>query len=289
MAEGLGFASFTGACRSHGTTTSYLVWRSIWSDLLELDTSLPIAEQAAQLTRRIARRDGGSGQRAPLLGPVVNLPMPDSELTAALDPQGRDELLRALLLECLRDRAAAAPLLLVLDDCHWIDPASYGLLEFLGQHIANQSLLILVIARPPAGDSSPLATLSQLPRFTELRLGELAGADAERLVGLRLRQRYGADTVPAPEVVRRITERGEGNPFYLEELVNYLHSRGIDPGDPRALASLELPDGLQRLVMARIDRLSEGEKATIKVASVIGRWCRARWIAESYPPTGRPE
>jgi class 3 adenylate cyclase/tetratricopeptide (TPR) repeat protein len=289
MAEGLGFASFTGACRSHGTTTSYLVWRSIWSDLLELDTSLPIAEQAAQLTRRIARRDGDSGQRTPLLGPVVNLPMPDSELTAALDPQGRDELLRALLLECLRDRAAAAPLLLVLDDCHWIDPASYGLLEFLGQQVADQSLLILVIARPPAGDSSPLATLSQLPRFTELRLGELAGADAERLVGLRLRQRYGADTVPAPEVVRRITERGEGNPFYLEELVNYLHGQGIDPRDPRALASLELPDGLQRLVMARIDRLSEGEKATIKVASVIGRRCRARWIAESYPPAGRPE
>jgi class 3 adenylate cyclase/predicted ATPase len=289
MAERLGFASFTGACRSHGATTSYLVWRSIWNDLLELDTSLPIAEQAAQLTRRIALLDGGSGQRAPLLGPVVNLPMPDSELTAALDPQSRDELLRSLLLECLRDRTATAPLLLVLDDCHWIDPASYALLEFLGQHIAEQPVLILVIARPPAGDSSPLATLSQVPRFTELRLGELAGADAERLVGLRLRQRYGADIVPTPEVVRRITDRGEGNPFYLEELVNYLHSRGIDPRDPRALASLELPDGLQRLVMARIDRLSEGEKATIKVASVIGRWCRARWVAESYPPAGRPE
>ena len=133
MAEGLGFASYAGACRSHGTTTSYLVWRSIWSDLLELDTSLPIAEQAAQLTRRIARRDGGSGQRAPLLGPVVNLPMPDSELTASLDPQHRDELLRSLLLECLRDRTATAPLLLVLEDCHWIDPASYVLLEFLGR------------------------------------------------------------------------------------------------------------------------------------------------------------
>ena len=289
MTEGLGFASYTGACRSHGTATSYLVWRSIWSDLLELDTSLPIAEQAAQLTRRIGLLDGGSGQRAPLLGPVVNLPMPDSELTAPLDPQSRDELLRSLLLECLRDRTARAPLLLVLDDCHWIDPASYALLEFLGQHIADQPVLILAIARPPAGDSSPLASLSQLGRFTELRLGELAGVDAELLVGLRLRQRYGADTVAAPEVVRRVTERGDGNPFYLEELVNYLHSRGIDPRDPRALASLELPDGLQRLLMARIDRLSEGEKATIKVASVIGRWCRARWIAESYPPAGPPE
>jgi class 3 adenylate cyclase/tetratricopeptide (TPR) repeat protein len=289
MAEELGFASYTGACRSHGTTTSYLVWRSIWSDLLELDASLPIADQAAQLTRRIAGRDGGSGQRAPLLGPVVNLPMLDSELTASLDPQSRDELLRSLLLECLRSRTVAAPLLLTLEDCHWIDPASYALLEFLGQHVADQRVLILVIARRPAGDPSPLASLSQLPRFTELRLGELARVDAERLVGLRLRQRYGADTVAAPEVVRRLTERGEGNPFYLEELVSYLHARGIDPRDRGALSSLELPDGLQRLVMARIDQLSEGEKATIKVASVIGRWSRARWISESYPPAGQPE
>jgi predicted ATPase/class 3 adenylate cyclase len=289
MAEGLGFASYTGACRSHGTATSYLVWRSIWSDLLELDTSLAIAEQVAQLTRRVARRDGDSGQRAPLLGPVVNLSMPDSELTASLDPQNRDELLRSLLLECLRGRTATGPLLLVLEDCHWIDPASYALLEFLGQTVADQRVLILVIARRTVGDVSPLASLSQLPQVTEVQLSELASGDAERLVGLRLRQRYGADTAAAPEVVRRLTDRGEGNPFYLEELVSYLHDRGIDPGDPRALSTLELPDGLQRLVMARIDQLSEGEKAAVKVASVIGRRSRARWISESYPPAGTPE
>jgi len=289
MAEGLGFAVSAGACRSHGTTTSYLVWRSIWRDLLELDAALPIAEQRARLIEQITRRDGGSGQRALLLGPVVNLPMPDNEFTAPLDPQTRDELLRSLLLDCLHDRAATAPLLLVLDDCHWIDPASHALLEFLARHVADQPILILVIARRTVGGSSPLASLSQLPHFSELRLAELASADAERLVGLRLRQRYGAGTVVAPDVVRRIVDRGEGNPFYLEELVSYLHARGIDPRDARALATLELPGGLQRLVMARIDQLSEGEKATIKVASVIGRRFRARWISENYPAAGRPE
>lgn len=289
MAEGLGFAVYVGACRSHGTTTSYLVWRSIWRDLLELDAALPIAEQRARLVDRITRRDGGSGQRAPLLGPVVNLPMPDNEFTAPLDPQTRDELLRSLLLECLHDRAATAPLLLVLDDCHWIDLASHALLEFLARNVADQPILILVIARRTVGGSSPLASLSQLPHFSELRLAELASADAERLVGLRLRQRFGADTVVAPDVVHRIVDRGEGNPFYLEELVSYLHARGIDPRDGRALATLELPGGLQRLVMARIDQLNDSEKATIKVASVIGRRFRARWISENYPAAGRPE
>ena len=52
------------------------------------------------------------------------------------------------------------------------------------------------------------------------------------------------------------------------------------------MASLELPDGLQRLVTARLDQLGEGEKATIKVASVIGRRFRASWISQGYPGGG---
>jgi class 3 adenylate cyclase/tetratricopeptide (TPR) repeat protein len=289
MAGQLGFAVFGGACRSHGTTTSYLVWRSIWRDLLELDTSLPIGDQQAQLVDRIARHVAGSRQRAPLLAPVVNIPVPDSELVAPLDPQTRDELLRSLLLECLRDLAASRPLLLVLEDCHWIDPASGALLEFLARSIGGQQVMLLVIARGTVDDSSPLASLPLLPGFAQLRLAELSGTDARRLVRLRLRERYGADATVAPGVVDRIAERGEGNPFYLGELVSYLHARGVDPRHPRGLATLDLPDGLQRLLMARLDQLSEGEKATIKVASVIGRRFRAGWISEAYPAAGGPQ
>lgn len=283
-----GFAVFGGASRSHGTTTSYLVWRSIWRDLLKLDTSLPIADQQVQLVDRIARHAAGSGQRAPLLAPVLNLPMPESELIAPLDPQTRDELLRSLLLECLRDLAASMPILLVLEDCHWIDPASAALLGFLARSISDLPVLILVIARGSVAGAPMLASLSQLPNFSELRLAELGSADAELLVGLRLRERYPWDATVDPAVIDRIAEQGEGNPFYLGELVNYLHAKGVDPRHPQALATLELPDGLQRLLMARLDQLGEGEKATIKVASVIGRRFRASWISNAYPAAGGP-
>jgi class 3 adenylate cyclase/tetratricopeptide (TPR) repeat protein len=285
VAVGLGFSVYGGACRSHGTAISYLVWRSVWRDLLELDTSLPIEEQQGHLTSRVASRDGGSGRRAPLLAPVLNLPMADSELTATLDPQTRDELLRFLLLDCLRDRAASGPLLLVLEDCHWIDPASQALLEFLARNLSDQPVLLLVTARGTAA-SSPLALL---PWFTEIGLDELATADAEQLVEQRLRHRYGAEAVLASDVVRRLADRGEGNPFYLEELVSFLHARGVDPRDSHTLTTLDLPDSLHRLVMARIDQLDEGEKATIKVASVIGRRFLARWISKAYPAAGQRE
>ena len=288
IAARLGFAAYGGACRSHGTTTSYLVWRSIWSGLLELDTSLPIAEQQARLAAWIARRDSGSPQRAPLLAPVVNLPMADSELTASLDPQLRDELLRSLLLGCLRGRARAGPLVLVLEDCHWIDPASLTLLEFLARNVADLPVLVVAVARATASGPSPLARLARLPHFTNLRVAELPATDAERLVGRQLHRRYGPGAVLAREIVRGIVARGEGNPFYLEELVSFVHARGVDPRDARTFAILDLPDGLHRLVMARIDQLSEAEKAIIKVASVIGRWFRAGWISGGYPAAGRP-
>jgi class 3 adenylate cyclase/tetratricopeptide (TPR) repeat protein len=287
IAESLGFMVYGGACRSLGTTTSYLVWRSIWRGLLDLDTSRPLAEQQAQLTAQVARRERGSGGRAPLLGPVLNLPMPDSELTAALDPQTRDELSRSLLLDCLRERAAR-PLLLVLEDCHWIDPASQALLKFLARNIGDQRVLIAVTARP-ATAPSPLASLSQLEWFSEIQLAELAAADAERLVVQRLRRWYGEDATLAPDLVRQLADRGGGNPLYLEELVSFLHAQGVDPHDGRTPATLDLPASLQRLMMARIDQLAEGEQATIKVASVIGRRFRPQWISGSYPAAGSPE
>ena len=72
------------------------------------------------------------------------------------------------------------------------------MLEFLGRNIAEQPVLILAIARRPTRGPSPLASLSQLARFTEVPLGELAGGAAEQLVGLRLRQHYGAGSAAAP-------------------------------------------------------------------------------------------
>ena len=245
--------------------------------------SLPIPEQRAQLVDQIARRAPDAAQRAPLLAPVVRFPMPDSPLVAALDPQTRDGLLRTLLLECLCDIASSTPTLLVLEDHHWIDPPSAALLEFLARSICGQRVLILVTARATSAGTSPA---TRLAHSSELHLRYLPRSEAELLVGLHVRRRDPTAADVDPGVLARIAEQGEGNPFYLEELVTYLHATGVDLRDPRAVAALELPDGLQRLLTARLDQLGEGEKATIKVASVIGRRFRASWIAQAYPGAG---
>ena len=212
--------------------------------------------------------------------------MPDSPLIAPLDPQTRDGLLRTLLLECLGGVASSTPVLLVLEDHHWIDPRSAALLEFLARRIGDLRVLILVTARAAAAGTSPA---TRLTRSSELHLRDLPRSDAERLVGLHVRKRYPAAAGVDPGVLARIADQGDGNPFYLEELVTYLHATGVDLRNPRAVAALELPDGLHRLLTARLDQLGEGEKAAIKVASVIGRRFRASWIAHAYPGAGGPQ
>jgi class 3 adenylate cyclase len=287
--ERLGFAVHGGACYSYGTTTGYLVWRPIVRGLLAVDSVLPSDEQRAQVASRMAAYGADWSERAPLLAPVLGLVTPESNLTRSLDPHTRSELLRSLLLDLVRRQAAAGPLLLVLEDCHWIDRPSMALLEFLARNTADLTVLMVVAARREGSGPMAVAQLGSLAHCTEVHLRDLSAAETEALAAERLGASFGEGVEPPARVVRGIAERSGGNPFHLEELVAFLHARGIDLSDLRQFADLELPDSLHRLVQARLDQLSEGEQAAVKVASVIGRVFRAQWLWGSYPQVGSPE
>ncbi|HEX5809286.1 MAG TPA: tetratricopeptide repeat protein, partial [Anaerolineales bacterium] len=80
--------------------------------------------------------------------------------------------------------------------------------------------------------------------------------------------------------------KSQGNPFFIEELINYLHDRGLNPYEVRALEVLELPASLQTLILSRMDQLTEPLKVTLKVASVIGRIFPFSWLYGYYPSLG---
>src|SRR6266536_2143529 len=223
------------------------------------------------------------GERAPLFAPVLNLPLRDSELTAPLDPSTRAELLHSLLLDVLRERARSGPLVLLLEDCHWIDPPSRTRLESLARNLVDGPVLFVVTARPTDTGSHPLEALARLPHFTEITLRELPTDAAVELARQRVRQLSGPGRDLPADTVSRVVERSGGNPFYLEELLSLVHSHG-----PSLPGALDLPNSVQRVVLATVDRLSEGEKAVVKVASVMPRF-RAEWIAACYPPAGPPD
>ena len=227
--------------------------------------------------------------RLPLLGAVLNLPIPDNDLTRSFDAKLRKTSLEALLVDCLRAYARTTPLLLVLEDCHWLDSLSHDLLEVLGRAMADLPVLLMMAYRPPELERLQAPRLSRLPHFTEIELAEFTPQEAERLIALKLRQFAGPQTEVPPTLVERITTRAEGNPFYIEELLNYLRDLGIAPQDNKALERLDLPTSLHSLILSRLDQRTESQKITLRVASVIGRLFKAALLWGFYPELGPPE
>ena len=226
----------------------------------------------------------------PVLSPLLDIPIEDNAFTGALEPKDRRNVLTAILEECLKSAAAEAPLLVVLEDLHWIDALSHDLLETLARVSAKLPVCFVLAYRPPETVRLLAPRVESLPFFTLVTLDKLTAAEAEQLIRAKLAQLLPARTGALPQaLVAQLTARTEGNPFYIEELLNYLHDRGINPYETSALSALELPSSLHTLILSRIDRLSELEKVTLKTASIIGRLFSLAWLYGYYPALGEAE
>ncbi len=283
-----GFYGYGGECQSYGTYTSYLVWQTLWRGFFGVDPSAPLDTQQHTLEKALREINPTLVQRLPLLGAVLNLSLPDNDLTRSLDPKQRKSSLHALLIEVLQARAQAHPILLVLEDCHWIDPLSRELIEEVGRAIAGSPVLMLLLYRPPDVQRLQLPDVEGLPYFSEIALDAFTPAEAERLITLKVQQFFGEREAPAA-FIQQVTEQAAGNPFYIEEILNYLQDLGVEPDDQAKLAQIDLPDSLYNLILSRIDQLNETQKITLKVASVIGRLFPAAMLWGVYPELGQVE
>jgi class 3 adenylate cyclase/tetratricopeptide (TPR) repeat protein len=277
-------AGYAGECQSFGTNSSYLVWRGIWRAFFGVDGSRPIQESVKQIEVVLRDVNPTLVRRLPLLGPALNLPIPDNELTASLDAKIRKSSLEAMLVVCLRAWATKEPILLLLEDCHWLDPLSHDLVEVIGRALGNLPVLMLLVYRPTLE-----MRVQPLPYFSKIELSEFTEEEAESLIGLKLAQFFGPDIEMPPGLLEQVSSKAAGNPYYIEELLNYLHDRGIDPQDTEALAALDLPNSLYSLVLSRVDQLTEKQNAALKVASVIGRLFPAAMLWGVYPELGKEE
>ena len=286
LARGRNVLGYGGECQSYGTSTSYLVWQNIWQGFFDLDPICSLTEQIESLEQQLSEIDPALLPRLPLLGAVLNLPIPDNDLTSSFDAKLRKESLESLLVDCLRKRARSVPLLLVLEDCHWLDPLSHDLLEVIGRAIVDLPVLIAIAYRPAQLNRLLAPRVGKLFHFTEIPLIDLPAEEIEQLVSLKLGQIYGEQSKLPQALIEKISRRAEGNPFYIEELLNYLHDRNIDPGQPEALEQIDLPDSLYSLILSRIDQLTENQKTLLKVASVIGRLFRVAILWGVYNQFG---
>ena len=276
------FHCLYGECHSYATSTSYLVWRTIWRGLLGVDGALSLEQQRQQAEAALTAVSPKLAPRLPLLQSILNLPIPDNDLTAPLDAELRKASLENLLVDVVRGLARKRPLCLILEDIQWIDPLSLELLQVIARNSSDIPLALLLTYRPHPQQHQE--TVRGFAHFTELVLAEFTADEAAELV--RVKGEMGEKRPLPPTLIQTITERAQGNPFYLDEMLNFIYEQQADIPD---VAQLELPDSLHNLLISRLDQLADEAKTTLKVASVVGRLFRADWLWGSYPQLGTPE
>jgi class 3 adenylate cyclase/tetratricopeptide (TPR) repeat protein len=269
-----------GRTLSFGRTISYWPFFEIIQQDAGIDSDDGEAERWAKLAARVTALFGEQTPEVlPYLASLLSYPVPEefAERVRHLDGEamGR-QVYRASRLYFGR-LAEERPLVVVFEDVHWLDGSSAALLEHLLPLTEKVPLLLCCVARPetntPLGALQALGRESYAERLTEIALWPLSADESTTLVCNLAR----LDGLPGT-LRAAILEKAEGNPFFVEEIVRSLidlgglvaESRGHYRVTERA-GRIDIPDTLQGVIMARVDRLDDQLKEVLRLASVIGR------------------
>ena len=284
-ARDAGVVVATGAGDAVERTTAYFAWRDLLARLLGRGHTLRGSELTAALTAFVADAPHLAA-RAPVLNAILPLQLPETPDTEAMPSEVRAAAIKDLVVALALAAAREAPLVLILDDVHWIDSASLDLAAALASRVLG---VLLVLASRPLEEPTATAVrrLMETANGTRLPLGPLGEAELPGLLANCL----GVSDVPQ-ELVAFILGRAEGHPFYSEELARALADAGMvtmAEGTCRlaigsaGLSAAEFPDTVHGVVSARIDRLPLDEQLMLKSASIIGRVFERRVLRDIYP------
>jgi class 3 adenylate cyclase/tetratricopeptide (TPR) repeat protein len=226
------------------------------------------SEQAARdkIAGRMLLLDESLRDALPLVFDFLSVPDPERPLLP-MEPEARQRQLYATVKRLMQARSQREPAVVLLEDLHWFDGGSEGVLEVLVDAARATRTLLVVNFRPEYHSD-----WMQKSYYQQLPLLPLEPAAIDEL----LHDLLGADPSLA-KLPARIRERTGGNPFFIEETVQGLAETGSLVGTRgayravRSAAELALPATVQAVLGARIDRLGEREKLVLQTAAVIGR------------------
>jgi class 3 adenylate cyclase/tetratricopeptide (TPR) repeat protein len=256
--------TLTVRCEQYDASTPYHPFRPLLSSLLAVDLNGGSAHNRDVLSGRLRQIDDELVPWAPLLSAPLDVAVDSTPEVDELEPSFRRARLHGFMGSLL-GRLIDAPTLIVFEDVHWMDEASSELLRHLGTQLSSRPWLVCTTRRAVDGGFAAAEGTPPLPALT-LRLEPLPPEDAKTLVEAAAGNRRLND-----EDLRAIADRGAGNPLFLQELAS---------GEERPEGAEELPETVEALVTARIDRLAPGDRALLRWASVLGTAFSGSLIAE---------
>jgi class 3 adenylate cyclase/tetratricopeptide (TPR) repeat protein len=270
----------SGRCRSYEHSWPYSVWLRMlrgWLGWREAERPVETAERLQQQAESLWADEWT--QHYPFLAAFLSLPLPEpfGDVVKQLDAGGLRGRIYVAVRKWLEALARRTSLALVFDDLQWADPSSLDLLLYCLPLCDQEAVLWLMLFEQ---DSTPAITdLRQRietgypHRLTSLAVPPLSEAQSHEMIDRLI----GPEALPA-ETRSLLIGKAESNPYYIEELIRSLIEQGILEQDvvvgqwraTRTIASLDLPDTLQSLLVARIDRLPPEERRVLQVAAVTG-------------------
>ncbi|HEY1880307.1 MAG TPA: AAA family ATPase [Caulobacteraceae bacterium] len=206
------------------------------------------------LQQSLSRTGLNPAEATPLIAEMLDLPQPANFPTLALSPEERRRRLLAVLAQWTLGAAAHQPLVLVMEDLHWMDPSTMELIHILAEQLATARLLLVCTARPEFKAAWP-------PRshHTLITVNRLSARETRELVA-----GVTAKTGLAKEMLEAVIRRTDGVPLFAEELTRLMMERG---GQPEAR---DIPATLLDSLSARLDRLG-GAREVAQLGAVLGR------------------
>jgi class 3 adenylate cyclase/tetratricopeptide (TPR) repeat protein len=250
---------------SHGKASSYLPVIELLKDYFEIQTTDDERKRRERVNGKILTLDRSLEDALPYVSILLSLNPGDdplAQMDAQIKRRRTHEALKRIFLRESLDR----PLMLIFEDLHGIDGETQGLLNVLVDSIANARILLLVNYRPEYRHEWGNRTY-----YSQLRLDPLGRESADEMLLSLL-----SNQVELAPLRRLIAEKTEGNPFFIEEIVQALFEDGslVRNGRlalTRPLTQIRVPTTVQAVLASRIDRLVADEKDLLQTLAVLGR------------------
>jgi predicted ATPase len=253
---------------SHGKAYAYLPLIDLLKSYFRITLEDDARRRREKVTGKVLTLDRTLEDTLPYLSSLLGIEDEVASL-AQMDPEIRRRRTMEAVKRILVRETLNQPCVLIFEDLHWIDAETQAFLDVLTESVATARLLLLVNYRPEYQHGWGSKTY-----YTQLRLDPLGEEEAQELLTALL----GEEVSPERKALEGlILEKTEGNPFFMEELVQTLAEEGVLSGErgryslERSPSELHVPANVQGVLAARMDRLPPQEKELLQTLAVIGQ------------------
>jgi len=253
-------------CITYGKNIPYYpvveILRSCF-DVSELDSKEKIRRALEANLKKLDKRLLDS---VPTLFKLLSLDKEEKPDTIS-DPEQVKEVTFEALRSLILSRSKIKPMIIVIENLQWMDSASEEFVSYIVESIASFPVFLILTYR--AIYTHPFESKSYL---RQISLSPLSDEDSQKIIQALIPKHRLPD-----DLIQLILDKAEGNPLYLEEIIKSLMERDIISKDSmgykltKDIKEIEIPETIQEIILARIDRLEKHSKMTIQTASVIGR------------------